>query len=99
MQRFLAVWERTHEDHPYFGYIGLRLRIRDFVVTRPSKVEPIHKLSEAEREARLEGDSRTTQVQRQGLRSACERMGCVLRDDVQCSFIDVKAQGDISKEF
>jgi hypothetical protein len=34
-----------------------------------AEVKPIHKLSKAELEARLEGDSRATQVQRQGLRA------------------------------
>ena len=34
-----------------------------------AEVKPVHKLSKAELEARLEGDSRATQIQRQGLRS------------------------------
>ena len=34
-----------------------------------AEIQPIHKLSKAELEARLEGDMRATQVQRQGLRS------------------------------
>ena len=49
-------------------------RGQGLVVTRPSKVEPIHKLSKAELEARLEGDSRAMQVQRQGLRSVISYM-------------------------
>ena len=36
---------------------------------RAAEVKPIHKLSRAEFKARLEGDSRAMQVQRQGLRS------------------------------
>ena len=39
-----------------------------------AEVEPIHKLSKAELEARLEGDSRAAQVQRPGLRSVISYM-------------------------
>jgi permuted papain-like amidase YaeF/Yiix C92 family enzyme len=39
-----------------------------------AEVKPIHKLSKAELEARLEGDSRTIQVQRPGLRSVISYM-------------------------
>ena len=39
-----------------------------------AEIEPIHKLSKAELEARLEGDSRAVQIQREGLRSVISYM-------------------------
>jgi hypothetical protein len=38
------------------------------------EVKPIHKLSKAELDARLEGDARATQVEREGLRSVISYM-------------------------